>query len=320
MEEEAFLRAIAANPADDGTRLVYADWLEERGDPRAEYIRLRLRLREPRGRKRVWARRCDLEAAIDGAWRRQVFAVPKLTIKKYRRVKQPVTEPVTKFGGQPVWVAGPQWPLGSQGEPLQFVCQVCVPDFFGPALAGKMVYVFALHPAFEDWEEFADIAPLSPEDGENAVVIQPGGDPPAPTWVLPVGAKGQRRRGRPICVAAQATGPTLYDRKGRPGEWLVELKPGADPDYTPIGREAIPDDDVWERYREQVYGEKIGGTPDWGNGRASEIDSLAYDPDWRRLLSYDYRAPHYSIWSDGGFEWSVWVTRDGRRGFLMGGR
>jgi len=31
---------ILANPADDESRLVYADYLEERGDPRAEIIRL----------------------------------------------------------------------------------------------------------------------------------------------------------------------------------------------------------------------------------------------------------------------------------------
>jgi len=243
--------------------------------------------------------------------------VPRLTIKRYRRVKKPVT----KFGHQPVWVAGPAWPLATGGEPMQFVCQVAVPAFFGPPLAGKMVYVFALHPAFADWEEFlGTITPLEPEEGDNAVVIQPGGDPPAPTWVLPVGTTGKRRRGRPIRVAARATGPTLYDDKGRPGEWLLDLKPGADPDYTPIGRDAIPDDDAWERYREQVYGEKIGGTPDWGNGRASEIDSLAVDPDWRLLLHYYSLGPYFSVWSAGGFEWSVWVTRDGRRGFLMGGR
>jgi uncharacterized protein (TIGR02996 family) len=321
MEEEAFLRAIAANPADDGTRLVYADWLEERGDPRAEYIRLRLRLREPRGRKRVWARRCDLEAAIDGAWRRQVFAVPKLTIKKYRRVKQPVTEPVTKFGGQPVWVAGPAWPLGSEGKPLQFVCQVRVPDFFGAPLEGKMVYVFALHPEFADWEEFcgSTISPLYPEEGDNAVVIQPGGDPPAPTWVLPLGAKGQRRRKRPLRVEPLTAGPTLYDDKGRPGEWLLDLEPGADPDYTSNVMDTFSGDDEWESYREQVYHEKVGGVPPWGNGRVAEVDSLAVDPDWRLLLYYNYHGPYFTVWTSG-FEWSVWVTRDGKRGLLLGGR
>ena len=39
-DDEPFLRAILAAPEDTTTRLVYADWLEERGDARAEYLRL----------------------------------------------------------------------------------------------------------------------------------------------------------------------------------------------------------------------------------------------------------------------------------------
>jgi uncharacterized protein (TIGR02996 family) len=38
--EEGFLRAILETPDDDGPRLVCADWLAERGDPRGEFIRL----------------------------------------------------------------------------------------------------------------------------------------------------------------------------------------------------------------------------------------------------------------------------------------
>jgi len=41
----AFHRLIAAAPDDDAPRLVYADWLEERGDPRGEFLRLECRLR-----------------------------------------------------------------------------------------------------------------------------------------------------------------------------------------------------------------------------------------------------------------------------------
>jgi uncharacterized protein (TIGR02996 family) len=49
-EHEAFLRAVIAEPDEDAPRLVYADWLEERGDPRGEFIRLQCTLaaREPR--------------------------------------------------------------------------------------------------------------------------------------------------------------------------------------------------------------------------------------------------------------------------------
>ena len=39
-DEVAFLQVIRDNPADEATRLVYADWLAERDDSRAEFARL----------------------------------------------------------------------------------------------------------------------------------------------------------------------------------------------------------------------------------------------------------------------------------------
>src|SRR6516162_10276737 len=49
VDEQAFVQAILANLTDDGPRLVYADWLEERGDPRGEFLRLQTALtRMPR--------------------------------------------------------------------------------------------------------------------------------------------------------------------------------------------------------------------------------------------------------------------------------
>jgi uncharacterized protein (TIGR02996 family) len=42
--DDAFLQAILENPDDDTPRLIYADWLEERGDPRGEFIRIQCRL------------------------------------------------------------------------------------------------------------------------------------------------------------------------------------------------------------------------------------------------------------------------------------
>jgi uncharacterized protein (TIGR02996 family) len=44
-DDIAFQRAILANPADTTLKLVYADWLQDRADPRAEYIRRRLEIR-----------------------------------------------------------------------------------------------------------------------------------------------------------------------------------------------------------------------------------------------------------------------------------
>jgi uncharacterized protein (TIGR02996 family) len=40
MNEDGFLNVLRADPNDEATRLVYADWLDERGDPRAAFIRL----------------------------------------------------------------------------------------------------------------------------------------------------------------------------------------------------------------------------------------------------------------------------------------
>jgi uncharacterized protein (TIGR02996 family) len=43
-QDDAFLESILENPDDDGLRLIYADWLEEHGNPRAEFIRVQIEL------------------------------------------------------------------------------------------------------------------------------------------------------------------------------------------------------------------------------------------------------------------------------------
>lgn len=49
-DEWPFIREIRAIPFDDDPRLVFADWLEERGDTRAEFIRLQCQLANLRAR------------------------------------------------------------------------------------------------------------------------------------------------------------------------------------------------------------------------------------------------------------------------------
>jgi uncharacterized protein (TIGR02996 family) len=71
-QDEAFRQAILQDPDDDGVRLVYADWLEERGDVRGEFIRLdctlaRLPGSDPR-RPPLEARRRQLLAEHRDAW------------------------------------------------------------------------------------------------------------------------------------------------------------------------------------------------------------------------------------------------------------
>ena len=93
--EEAFLAAIRANPTDDAALLMYADWLEERGDVRGEFIRLRIESQSGlgRGRKQRAARLEELAATVDLEWASHVFAVPKLQSRGFLRVKRPVKKP-----------------------------------------------------------------------------------------------------------------------------------------------------------------------------------------------------------------------------------
>ncbi len=68
-EDEAFLSAIVANPDDSTTKLVYADWLDERDDPRAEIVRLKVQVAALQG---GWAeardRLTELEATAPPKW------------------------------------------------------------------------------------------------------------------------------------------------------------------------------------------------------------------------------------------------------------
>ncbi len=72
-DEAALLAAIYANPDDDTPRLVYADWLDEHGDPaRAEFIRVQIRLEVAQEwnaeRRRLQARESELFDAHREEW------------------------------------------------------------------------------------------------------------------------------------------------------------------------------------------------------------------------------------------------------------
>lgn len=106
-------------------------------------------------------------------------------------LQQPVTSQ-TKFGGQPDWLETPTWPISrTTGEPMQFIAQITInPEQF-PNAKGKIAYLF-----------MADTVPNKPvpafwesDSGDNAVIIQPGGelvdlrDPLSSTTKSPIFAK-----------------------------------------------------------------------------------------------------------------------------------
>jgi uncharacterized protein (TIGR02996 family) len=83
---EALLQGIAADPADDAPRLIYADWLDEHGQPeRAEFIRVQIELARSCTDARYLAlRRREMELLEDhqGAWSGDELP-PGMTVEKH---------------------------------------------------------------------------------------------------------------------------------------------------------------------------------------------------------------------------------------------
>lgn len=71
-DEQSFLDEITANPDDDIPRLIYADWLEERGDPRGEFIRVQCELATLRKTQKRYAelraRETELQTPNQQRW------------------------------------------------------------------------------------------------------------------------------------------------------------------------------------------------------------------------------------------------------------
>ena len=68
MTEAELLAAVYAAPDDDGPRLVYADWLLERGDPRGEFIALQFAPSHERNTPAMRTRESELRARHGVAW------------------------------------------------------------------------------------------------------------------------------------------------------------------------------------------------------------------------------------------------------------
>jgi uncharacterized protein (TIGR02996 family) len=92
-EDDLFLTAVSAAPWDDLPRLVYADWLDDRGGPgdaeRAEFIRLhceRWRTQERRRYPRPMKERiAGLRAANEAVWRAALPILPGVEWGRYWR-------------------------------------------------------------------------------------------------------------------------------------------------------------------------------------------------------------------------------------------
>jgi len=172
----------------------------------------------------------------------------KLKIAGFKRVTEPIVEPVSKFGGQPVWLGSPQWPVSEGwGQPMMFIAQIAldiVPfDLEGPVMA----YHFVTHPNGPR-DDFFDPDVVFPDGGENALIIQP--------WSSSASMRTEEID----------EGPSLVDPAGDPFEALPIYETGEDPAFLSHSDFSLLSDDRKRVYFTELDGNKIGGVPNFIQG------------------------------------------------------
>lgn len=209
--------------------------------------------------------------------------MPKALSLDFVPARNPITAPVTKFGGQPAWLETPQWPMSrSTGNPMRFIAQVALDPAIFPGADGRVAYLFMTEEEDGAWVDET----WEPDGGENAVIIQPGG------------------KKTDVRTKAIAQGPTLFEMvdvagaeelQARPCEFAVTTQ--ATENHAFLPEEERPSDEAaFERYILPLEGNKIGGTPAFLQG-----DEFPDGDGWRLLLQLDStQVPFFVNFGDAG--------------------
>jgi hypothetical protein len=220
--------------------------------------------------------------------------IPKYDIE-FVEADTPITEPVTKFGGQPVWIVGPEWPLSQQtGGQMRFICQIALdPELLGVP-PGKVAYVFMTQPSDGEYVD----GTWEPEGGENAVIVQPSTEVPY---------------GGLIQTVSSATGPTLFasaDTTAR--EYAVRLTSAEEPKLPTDDQAAAMTEEEYNAYADLPSVSKIGGQPWWVQG-----EEFPEGGPWKFFLQLEMmEAPFYVNFGDAGAGYAF-VSHDGEEGRFL---
>ena len=192
----------------------------------------------------------------------------------------PIAAAVTKFGGQPHWVAAPQWPLSRLTEkPMQFIAQIRLDPPLFAGVGGRMAYLF-----MSGDDEYVD-STWEPDGGENALVIQPG---------LYDGPSAPLRAGPSLYRLVEQPGQSHYERE--PVEFGIESHLVQEPDYQPRDERAEWTAQATEAYVRGLSGNKIGGAPLFLQG-----DEFPPGATWRLVMQLDSAAvPFFVNFGDAG--------------------
>jgi hypothetical protein len=246
----------------------------------------------------------------------------------FSEVSFPIVDPVTKFGGQPVWLTEPQWPLSRMyNAPMQFIGQIRLyPELFGP-LEAQMAYLFMTQ--YEGESVFPET--WDPEAGENAVILQPG------TWTgptLPLTEGPHLRKWVKEPTPPPAEGPSWWKwlqgkRRWRwrhsrwqkvSCEYAVELHAGEDPDE-PWSPWPDPDDKAaWDTRWTLFSEDKIGGIPVPTINLDRDPFPYPYGGPWHLLLQLNSNEDRYDVNFGTDGSGYVLLSEDGRVGKLLWSR
>ncbi|WML33316.1 DUF1963 domain-containing protein [Clostridium sp. OS1-26] len=215
-------------------------------------------------------------------------------IKKYSidfiEEKKKVEMPVTKFGGQPIWIDKAQWPIDEEnGKPMRFICQIeLYPEIFGESKF-KMAYLFVS----KEWNNYV-------------VICQPSNTK--------------------IVTNDIVKGPTIYKMVEKKNssflvpqgcEFTVNLILGEDYNFVHQSPYFKGDELVFEEspedYNEILDGNKIGGTPLFLN-----CDELPEGDMWKLLLQLDAtKLPFELNFGDAGMGFFLINMKDNNLKFII---
>lgn len=175
----------------------------------------------------------------------------------------PISDVVTKFGGQPVWLENRVVPVSRRTEkPMTFIGQVLIPEQWYADQLPRMAYIFMTGAGFDHNAETWD-----PTAGETAVVIQVKRTNPPPTEPYP----------DTLCCWEERH----LERLEVLCEYAVDESPVEEAAYVPQAELDSLAASERDSITESWCGNKIGGSPYW-----IQYEEFPFD-DWRLLLQLE---------------------------------
>ena len=188
-----------------------------------------------------------------------------------------ITDPITKFGGQPVWLSQPYWPIAFEtSEKMMFVGQILLEPKLFPNSNGTMVYLFIIDECEPLYEEAITTVIQSLEntylDNDN------------------------------FEYASEPTGPTTYEvdenRQVVYKEYKVVLEPIEDEEIISIEEMyriyELDYDTGFQFSKPELAGNKIGGQPLYMKSLTNIAEGFNSE-EWLLLLQL---APTQGYWDN----------------------